>query len=92
MVHPVAEAGAYLEGEYYHVQGPFTSKPRLTTGAGDNFNAGFCLGLMLKLKVEQCLALGKALSGFYVRQMRSPSWDELVDFVALWAEKHGKEF
>jgi hypothetical protein len=36
--------------------------------------------------------LGKALSGFYVRQMRSPSWDELVDFVALWAEKHGKEF
>ncbi|MGI6693867.1 MAG: PfkB family carbohydrate kinase [Limnochordia bacterium] len=92
MVHPVAEAGAYLEGEYYHVQGPFTAKPRLTTGAGDNFNAGFCLGLMLKLKVEQCLALGKALSGFYVRQMRSPSWDELVDFVALWAEKHGKEF
>lgn len=92
MVHPVAEAGAYIQGQYYHVQGPFTSKPRLTTGAGDNFNAGFCLGLMLELEVDQCLALGKAVSGFYVRQMRSPSWPELLDFVALWAEKHGEEF
>ncbi len=92
MVHPVAAAGAYLAGEYYQVQGPFTSKPRLTTGAGDNFNAGFCLGLMLELEVEQCLALGKAVSGFYVRQMRSPSWEELVDFVALWADKCEEEF
>jgi len=92
MVHPVSEAGAYVDGEYFHVQGPFTSKPRLTTGAGDNFNAGFCLGLMLELEVDECLALGKAVSGFYVRQMRSPAWQELLDFVALWADKGGEEF
>lgn len=92
LVHPVAEAGAYLEGCYHHVLGPFTARPRLTTGAGDNFNAGFCLGLMLELEVEQCLALGKAVSGFYVRQMRSPAWDELLAFVALWAQRHGTEF
>ncbi|HAN94045.1 MAG: PfkB family carbohydrate kinase [Limnochordia bacterium] len=92
MVHPVSAAGAYLEGQYFEVEGPFTSKPRLTTGAGDNFNAGFCLGLMLKLEVEYCLALGKAVSGFYVRQMRSPSWQELLDFVDLWAHKHGEDF
>ena len=81
-----------MDGEYFHVQGPFTSKPRLTTGAGDNFNAGFCLGLMLELEVDECLALGKAVSGFYVRQMRSPAWQELLDFVALWADKGGEEF
>lgn len=92
MVHPVHEAGAYIDGKYYYVSGPFTSKPRLTTGAGDNFNAGFCLGLMLNLEVDQCLALGKAVSGFYVRQMRSPSWSELLDFVALWADKVGEDF
>jgi hypothetical protein len=47
---------------------------------------------MLKLEVEYCLALGKAVSGFYVRQMRSPSWQELLDFVDLWAHKHGEDF
>lgn len=92
MVHPTFEAGAYMDGDYYHIEGPFTSKPRLTTGAGDNFNAGFCLGLMLKLGMEDSLALGKATSGFYVRNMRSPSWEELLDFVTLWAEQAGEEF
>ncbi len=92
MVHPTFEAGAYVNGEYFHVAGPFTSKPRLTTGAGDNFNAGFCLGLMLDLKVEESLALGKATSGFYVRNMHSPSWEQLMGFVKLWAEHVGKDF
>lgn len=92
MVHPTFEAGAYVDGVYSHVEGPFTSKPRLTTGAGDNFNAGFCLGLMLKLSLEDSLALGKATSGFYVRNMKSPSWDELVSFVKFWAEQAGQEF
>jgi hypothetical protein len=47
---------------------------------------------MLELEVDECLALGKAVSGFYVRQMRSPAWQELLDFVALWADKGGEEF
>lgn len=92
LVHPTFEAGAFVEGQYFHVEGPFTTKPRLTTGAGDNFNAGFCLGLMLELSVEDSLALGKATSGFYVRNMRSPSWAELQEFVEIWAERAGEEF
>lgn len=92
MVHPTFEAGACVEGDYSYVEGPFTSRPRLTTGAGDNFNAGFCLGLMLELEVEESLALGKATSGFYVRNMRSPSWEELVEFVKLWADRAGEDF
>lgn len=85
MVHPTNEAGAYFSEQYFHISGPFTSKPRITTGAGDNFNAGFCLGLMLELDMVDSLALGKATSGFYVRNMRSPAWDELVAFVEQWA-------
>ncbi|NMB01575.1 MAG: carbohydrate kinase family protein [Firmicutes bacterium] len=92
MVHPTFEAGAYVDGQYFHVDGPFTSKPRLTTGAGDNFNAGFCLGLMLELSVEDSLALGKATSGYYVRNMCSPSWEKLLGFVELWASRAGEDF
>lgn len=92
LVHPTFEAGAFVDEEYYYVEGPFTSKPRLTTGAGDNFNAGFCLGLMLELGVEESLALGKATSGFYVRHMHSPSRDQLMEFIKLWADRVGEEF
>lgn len=92
MVHPTNEAGAFMGGVYAHTDGPFTSQPRLTTGAGDNFNAGFCLGLMLELGVEESLILGKATSGFYVRNMHSPSWEELVGFVQLWSDHVGEDF
>ncbi len=92
LVHPTFEAGAFVDGEYYYTEGPYTSKPRLTTGAGDNFNAGFCLGLMLQLGVEESLAIGKATSGFYVRHMHSPSREQLVDFVKLWSDRVGEEF
>ncbi len=92
MVHPTHEAGAVSNGRYAHTVGPFTSRPRLTTGAGDNFNSGFCLGLLLELSLEQSLMLGKATSGFYVRNMYSPSFEELKAFVNLWAQRAGEDF
>ena len=50
------------------MEGPYTSNPRLTTGAGDNFNAGFCLGQLLGLSPQQCLITGTGTSGFYVQK------------------------
>ncbi|BCZ45677.1 hypothetical protein psyc5s11_17440 [Clostridium gelidum] len=44
VVHPVREAAAVCNGKYFHTWCPFEPNPKLTTGAGDNFNAGFCLG------------------------------------------------
>jgi sugar/nucleoside kinase (ribokinase family) len=92
MVHPTSAAAAVVDGVYAHTVGPYTSKPRLTTGAGDNFNAGFCLGLLLGLSLEQCVMLGTATSGFYVRNMHSPSFAELKDFVELWSQHGEVEF
>ncbi|HHT73173.1 MAG TPA: hypothetical protein GX008_05615 [Firmicutes bacterium] len=92
MVHPTNAAAAVIDGEYAYTVGPYTSKPRLTTGAGDNFNAGFCMGLLLGLTLEQSVMLGTATSGFYVRNMHSPSFDELKGFVELWSEHGEVEF
>ena len=47
VVHPVAFALAVSAGDAAIVEGPFTPKPLITTGAGDHFNAGFCLGKLL---------------------------------------------
>ncbi|MGH4117456.1 PfkB family carbohydrate kinase [Clostridium sp.] len=85
VIHPTIEATAVVGDNYYHVDGPYTANPILTTGAGDNFNAGFCLGQILKLSPEQSLILGVATSGYYVRNAKSPSFDDLKKFLNNWS-------
>lgn len=62
-------------------QGPYTASPRFTTGAGDNFNAGFCNALLCGFPLEDCLLTGVATSGFYVREGKSPTMSELAKFI-----------
>jgi sugar/nucleoside kinase (ribokinase family) len=63
------------------VAGPHTPEPRITTGAGDHFNAGFCLGLLGGWLPADALALGVLYSGYYVRHARSPRLGEISDFI-----------
>ncbi len=60
------------------------AKPVLTTGAGDNFNAGFCLGQALGLSPLDALTLGVSTSGYYVRNAKSPSFAQVIEFVRDW--------
>jgi sugar/nucleoside kinase (ribokinase family) len=73
VVHPVTYALAVSGGKVDVVQGPFTAKPLITTGAGDHFNSGFCLGRLLGLDNRMSLLTGVMTSGFYVRSGQSPS-------------------
>lgn len=86
VIHPTVEATAVVGESYYHVNGPYTAKPILTTGAGDNFNAGFCLGQILNLSPEQSLILGVATSGYYVRNAKSPSFHDVKEFLKNWQD------
>jgi sugar/nucleoside kinase (ribokinase family) len=61
--------------------GPFVEKPLISTGAGDHFNAGFCLGKLIGADNEISLQLGVGTSGYYVRTANSPSANELADFL-----------
>ncbi|MGI6083501.1 MAG: hypothetical protein ACOYEP_11585 [Limnochordia bacterium] len=92
VVHPLDQAACVLDGVFCIADGPYTAHPKLTTGAGDNFNAGFCLGQVLNLYPKDCLILGAATSGFYVRYEYSPSLSELLDFLDLWAGNTGRDF
>ena len=85
VVHPVHNAACVVDGDYFETDGPYCKKPKLTTGAGDNFNAGFCLGLALGLDPLDCLTLGVSTSGVYVRNAKSPSYDEVINFAEAWA-------
>ena len=61
--------------------GPFIEQPKISTGAGDHFNAGFCLGRVLGFSLEESLCTGCATSGYYVRTAHSPTAVELAEFV-----------
>jgi len=86
LVHPVRSACCVIDGKYYHTEGPYCPKPVLTTGAGDNFNAGFCLGLTIGLDPLLALTLGVCTSGYYVRNAHSPTYDQVIQFAQKWAE------
>lgn len=82
VIHPSRFAAAADETGSFAVDGPYTDKPRITTGAGDHFNAGFSFGRMLGMELPVCLQIGVATSGFYVREARSPTLTDLQEFLA----------
>jgi len=84
VVHPTAFAVASGPDGTGMVEGPFTPKPKITTGAGDHFNSGFCMGKLLGLPTEQCLLTGVTTSGYYVRTGQSPSLPDLAGMLRDW--------
>ena len=86
VVHPVKYAVASNGSEVVSINGPFIPNPVITTGAGDHFNAGFCVGRLLDLSHQESLATGVATSGFYVRSGKSPTVLDLADILENWPE------
>jgi sugar/nucleoside kinase (ribokinase family) len=84
VVHPVAFALASSAGDTQVVQGPFCAKPLISTGAGDHFNSGFCLGKLLGFDNANSLLAGVSTSGFYVRTGQSPTVADLAGLLRNW--------
>ena len=84
VVHPTAFAVAVSGGRACLVAGPVCGKPKITTGAGDHFNSGFCLGKLLGLDNAGSLLCGVSTSGHYVRTAESPSVADVVALMRNW--------
>jgi len=89
VVHPVHYALAVSANDAAIVEGPFTPKPLITTGAGDHFNAGFCLGKLLGFDNAKAVLTGVSTSGFYVRSAKSPSVGDLIGLLNNWTAQVG---
>jgi hypothetical protein len=84
VIHPVTYAFAIRNGEVAMVSGPRITKPLITTGAGDHFNSGFCLGQLLGLDNAACVLLGVATSGYYVKTAQTPTLSDLAGMLRNW--------
>jgi sugar/nucleoside kinase (ribokinase family) len=89
VIHPRRGAAAATEHHSAKFAGPFVQQPKISTGAGDHFNAGFCLGDVLGLSLEGSLCAGCATSGHYVRTAQSPTILQLADFIATLPPPQG---
>ncbi len=87
VIHPTNGAAIATRDESRWLDGPYTPKPKLTTGAGDNFNAGFCNGWLAGMNPTESLAMGVCSSGYYVRKGASPSRKQLQEFMQQWLDK-----
>jgi hypothetical protein len=81
VVHHRKSAAVAGAGEAAVEFGAYCAKPKKSTGAGDRFNAGYCLGLLLQLDARSRLACAHASAGFFVREARSANLRELADFI-----------
>ncbi len=91
VIHPTNGAAIATERESMWLDGPYTAKPKLTTGAGDNFNAGFCNGWLAGMEPSECLAMGVCSSGFYVRNASSATREDLRTFMQQWVDVNCRE-
>lgn len=58
------------------------NKPKILTGGGDNFNAGYTYGRLLGCDVKDSLRIANAVSGYYVSHGKSPNKQQLTQWLA----------
>jgi sugar/nucleoside kinase (ribokinase family) len=72
---------AWSDGGTTQISTFHTPSPKLSTGGGDNFNAGYCFARLCSFDVRSSLVVAAAVAGFYVSNGSSPTRAEVVDFL-----------
>jgi hypothetical protein len=72
IIHASKMSLAWDEQGVYSNVPDFISEPFMLTGAGDNFNAGYCMAQLLDLDVESSLILANLVSNIYIKSAKSP--------------------
>lgn len=78
LVHNRSEAIAFRAEEKVKENSFLVQEPKLLTGAGDNFNAGFCLAQLMQMNLQDSLLLAHFVSAHYIKNGASVNWDTLI--------------
>jgi hypothetical protein len=81
VIHRVNDALAYDGTSFEKCDTFLCDEPKILTGGGDNFNAGFCYTLFGDFNLFESLVIANAVSGSYVRTGESPDINNLIKFL-----------
>jgi hypothetical protein len=81
VIHRTRDALAYDGAVYEKCDTFFCTEPKILTGGGDNFNAGYCYSLLNGFNLFQSLLVANAVSGSYVKTGISPDAEQLKMFL-----------
>lgn len=98
LIHPVKITKDEKTCEYYptidqfgekitSLAGILCEKPKKTTGGGDNFNSGFCAGLLGDLDIKSCLIRGMTTLYLYVKNGACNSFDDIAEAMKMYDEE-----
>jgi hypothetical protein len=89
VIHRTKDAIGYDGKVYEKCDTFFCNEPKILTGGGDNFNAGFCYTLFNDFNLFESLLIANAVSGSYVRTGISPSVENLKEFLGEHSQQSG---
>lgn len=84
VVHLLDGAYAFTGEKSAFAPNRYVEKPMISTGGGDNFNAGLSCGLLLGLDIRSAMLMANAVSGYYVTYGKSPSLAQVQDYLREW--------
>lgn len=87
IIHLRDGAYAFTKNISYYVDNRYVDHPMISTGGGDNFNAGLVYGIINGMGIEAAMTLGNAASGFYISHGRSATMDELMEYIHVWMQE-----
>jgi len=83
LLHSPKEAFAVSSSGTSTAKSFFVKDPKLSTGAGDNFNSGYSAARLMELDQQSALIFASAVSGFYVREGKSPDFEDVIGMLSI---------
>ncbi|WP_374951961.1 PfkB family carbohydrate kinase [Mucilaginibacter sp.] len=80
IVHSAKISALWGSNEMVESEPVFIENPRFSTGAGDNFNAGYCIAKLLGLAPVDCLTMANSVSNRYITTGESPDLEALEKY------------
>jgi hypothetical protein len=81
IIHSAKASLAWDRNGVYESEPVFIANPKISTGAGDNFNAGFCIASLMGGSIASCIELANLVASLYMRSGESMDLERLQAYI-----------
>jgi hypothetical protein len=86
IIHSAKSSMAWDQEGFYVSEPVFIANPILSTGAGDNFNAGYCIGRLLGGSTGASIELANIVSNLYMSTGQSPDMNRVKAYISQFKD------